>query len=198
MDLLPKEMMLEIFQFLQTRELLALTAVSRNFNQIINTERLLDKIPLYLNVDEEKLAAKEFIARGASYLEVKSFIKSSLIDSSRKYTRIVIGNIEGEDAIECLQKWSTNVKQLTFRRGCYSLKHICKILVVCPNIKRLRFCRGSLRGDINIEGCELPKLALKALHLENVGSQIFKVLKESKVFKIPQLIQTTKLLLISR
>lgn len=185
MDLLPKEMMLEIFQFLQTRELLALTAVSRNFNQIINTERLLDKIPLYLNVDEEKLAAKEFIVRGASYLEVKSFIKSSLIDSSRKYTRIVIGNIEGEDAIECLQKWSTNVKQLTFRRGCYSLKHICKILVVCPNIKRLRFCRGSLRGDINIEGCELPKLALKALHLENVGSQIFKVLKESKVFKIP-------------
>lgn len=182
MDFLPKEMLLEIFQFLQARDLLALTAVSTTFNLIISsTERLLDKIPLYLNVDEDRLAAKEFIVRGASHIEIKNFIKNSLIEGSRRYTKIIIGNIEGDDAFEVLKKWNTTVKQLTFRRGCYSLKHICRILEVCSSVKRLRFCRGSLRGDINIEGCELPKLRLKSLHLENVGSQVFKVLKESKV-----------------
>lgn len=182
MDLLPKEMLLEIFQFLAARDLLKLTEVCSEFYRLISsTERLLNKIPLYLSVDVDKFVIREFLARGATEGDVKNFIDETLINGCRKYSRIVIGDMDGGIAVEILEKWGSSVHQLTFRRGFYGLKHICKILVLCPNVRRLKFCRGSLRGDIDVTGLELPRLKLEALHLENVGSQIFSILRESKV-----------------
>lgn len=184
MDVLPKEMLLEIFQFLSARDLIKLTEVCSTFYRLISsTEKLINKIPLYLTVDVDKFVIREFIPRGATEVEVKNFITETLIDGCRKYSRIFVGDIDGGIAVEVLEKWNTSVKQMIFRRGNYGLKHICKMLVACPNVRRLKFCRGSLRGDIDVAGLELPRLNLVALHLENVGSQIFGILKESKVSK---------------
>lgn len=185
MDVLPKEMLLEIFQFLSARDLIALTEVCSTFYRLISsTEKLLNKIPLYLNVDIDKFIIREFLPRGATEVDVKNFITETLINGCRKYSRIFICDIDGGIAVEILEKWNSSVKQLIFRRGSYGLKHICRMLVVCPNVRRLKFCRGSLRGDIDVSGLELPRLKLLALHLENVGSQIFGILRESKVRKI--------------
>lgn len=182
MDVLPKEMLLEIFQFLQARDLISLTECCVQFYRLISsTEKLLNKIPLYLHVDIDKFVIREFLQRGATQNDVKNFITETLINGCRKYTKIVVGDIDGEIGVEILARYNSSVKQLTFRRGLYGLKHICKMLVVCPNVRRLKFCRGSLRGDIDVAGLELPQLNLMSLHLENVGSQIFGILKESKV-----------------
>lgn len=182
MDVLPKEMLLEIFQFLSARDLITLTEVCSTFYHLISsTEKLLNKIPIYLNVDIDKFVIREFIPRGSSEIEVKNFINETLIKSFRKYSKIFIGDIDGGIAVEIFEKFGRSVKQIIFRKGFYGLKHICKILVLCPNVKRLKFCRGSLRGDIDVTGLELPRLDLMALHLENVGSQIFGILRDSKV-----------------
>lgn len=186
MDVLPKEMLLEIFHFLSARDLIALTETCSTFYRLISSsEKLLNKVPLYLNVDVDKLVIREFIPRGATEVEVKNFITEILINGCRTYSRIVVGDIEGGIGVDILHRFGSSVRQLTFRRGFYGLKHICKMLVVCPNVNRLKFTRGSLRGDIDVAGLELPRLYIQSLHLENVGSQIFSILKESKVsFKV--------------
>lgn len=170
MDTLPKEMILEIFKFLTSRDLLVLTQVCYEFNKLISSsEHLLEKIPFYLINDEEKLTR-------AGITDFKSFISHSKF---RRHTKVVIGHIDGDSAVEIIKKLSPNISQLTFKRGC-KLRDICRILLLCPKVKRLKFCRGSLRGD-DLGGCELPELKLEELVLENVGSQIFKVLRNSKV-----------------
>lgn len=182
MDVLPKEMLLEIFQFLSARDLISLSEVCTSFCTLISsTERLLNKIPCHFFVDIDKLILREFIQRQSVEPDVKNFISETLTNGTRKYSRIVIGDMDGDQSVEILQKWNASVKQLTFRRGYYGLKHICKMLVACPNVKRLKFCRGSLRGDIDVTGMELPRLNLVLLQLENVGSQIFSILRESRV-----------------
>lgn len=157
MDFLPNELLLEIFTYLQANDLISLTNVCSKFNHLIcNSESLIDKIPLVLD---------------SRHSDIKY----------QKYSQIIVADLDGNLAVNILQKLNTSVKQLTFKRGSYGLKHIHEILMACPNVKSIKFTRGSLRGEVELSENELPRLKLNLLQLENVGSQILQILKHSEV-----------------
>jgi hypothetical protein len=159
MDFLPNEILLEIFNFLPASDLISLKKVCSKFHQLVcNSEKLLDKIPLVLD-SRHSCDHKHY----------------------QKYSRIIVADLDGKIVVEILQKLSQSVKQLTFKRGFYGLKHIQQILVACPNVRRIKFTRGSLRGEVELSESELPRLKLSLLQLENVGSQILSILRKSEV-----------------
>ena len=177
MDLLPKEMLLEIFQYLTAHDLMSLTEVCSTFNHLISsTEKLLDKIPITLHLSQSKVDAAKFI-----YPDISTLIIRGLKFGNRRYTKIFISEIKQEIAVKICEILNVNVKELSFKRGSYDIETVRRILLACPNIKRIKFCRKSVKSEDGMVDGELPRLDLEDLYLENIGSQVFRVLKESKV-----------------
>jgi hypothetical protein len=180
MDLLPKEIFLEIFNFLPSPDLIALTEVCTTFNQLISsTERLLDRIPVYLQYSQSKIEATRI-----NHTTLNSLIIQGLRFGRRKYTRVVIGDINQEVLVGISEMLNGSVKEAVFKRGCHELETVARILTNFRNVKRLKFCRRSVRSDPSTLKNTPPPLTLHELLLENIGSQIFRILALSRVTKL--------------
>ncbi|KAG5667215.1 hypothetical protein PVAND_015206 [Polypedilum vanderplanki] len=180
MDLLPKEIFLEIFKYLSSSDLIALTEVCSTFNQLISsTERLLDKIPVYLQYSQSRID----LAR-SQYSEISNLIINGIRFGRRKYTKIFIGEIDKEILIKISEILGENVHEVVFKRGNHELETVAKILLNFKNVRKLKFCRRSVRSEILQLKSEIPILNIDELLLENIGSQVFRVLAASKVKKL--------------
>lgn len=177
MDLLPKEMLLEIFKYLPAHDLLSLTEVCSTFYHLIgSTERLLDKIPITLLFSQSKIDSMRTL-----YPDISMLIINGLKFGNRRYSKVIVSEIKKDVAVKICEILNISVKELTFKRGSYDIETVRKILCACPNINMIKFCRKSVRSEDGVLEGELPQLEIENLYLENIGSQVFRVLQKSTV-----------------
>jgi hypothetical protein len=183
MDVVPKEMLLEIFKYLSFHDLLSLSEVCSTFNLLISSsDKLLSKIPVFLQISPSKI---DVAVNQWKSGDIAQFIVENLKFGTRKYSKLFIGDINSEIVVKICELLGLNVKEITFKRGSHDLETVRRILIKTSNVKRLKFCRRSVKSEfVNFESTELPQLALDELILESIGSQVFHVLKNCTLIKL--------------
>ncbi|KAG5666461.1 hypothetical protein PVAND_014488 [Polypedilum vanderplanki] len=159
MENLPQEILIKIFDDLKINDLLSLTLVCKDFNDIIsNTKQLVEKLVL------------RFTAQA----------KNHKLEATRKYTKISMRYSYCQNLLQFLEKqgeYITNIRFMFIKMELWTLK---AILNFCRNLKNLTFL--NFQVDITSSGvCEpLPKLKLDYLCL-NCDRRVLKLLMKSSV-----------------
>lgn len=151
--------MLEIFEYLTPRDLIALSAVSRVFNDVISNTKLVRKLTLNfrkLNGDEESIG-------------------------ERQYTRLKIGFFKSATHYSILKDIGDNLTTLSFVNYKFKLDTIRRILNETPNVEDLRFERVTLSDVPNVLKQPQPQLKLKNLTSIISDPKLFRALQSCSV-----------------
>lgn len=162
MDLLPGEMLLEIFQYLSPADLLPLTVLSRTFNEVISGSKLVHKLELNfrkLNSDEATLGL-------------------------RRYSQLVIGffNVRAHHAI--LQDIGADIVSLTFKNCKLKLDVLRKVLNATPNVTKLTFDKLKLSDVPNEMKQPLPSLSDLVVSSIESDPRLFRVLNKCTAIEL--------------
>lgn len=131
---LPSEILLEVFEYLESADLRALTQQCQKFSSLISNSSLADKFTL--NFDSN-FHSREWIGQ-------------------RKYSKLKINTEKGIFAI--LKSIGPDLKEVTIDIRSIDLKTIARILSLCPNVKMLRFEDVKTHSFLNMLGKrELPR-----------------------------------------
>jgi len=162
-DLLPKELIIEIFNLLPQRSLIALTETCKLFNEIISTNSILsEKLELHF-VPENKILTWT---------------------GCRKYSKVYLEGYVAGFYLEILRSSCEFLKEIQI--VCMSMKGqvLKEILLNCVNLKRILIKDNRIRyKDEDFEE-PLPHLKLQILHYRNLIQQpttIFRVLRNCQV-----------------
>lgn len=131
---LPAEVLLEIFEYLGSRDLSALTGLCRKFSSVISNSSLVNKFTLNFERDNQ---SREWIGQ-------------------RKYSKLRIETEKGIFSI--LSSIGSDLQIVTIDIRSIDLKTIARIIKLCPNVKLLRFEDVKTHSFLNDMGKqELPK-----------------------------------------
>lgn len=167
MDNLPKELIIEIFDYLNFKELCSLTETCKKFNAIIsNTSTLINKF--------------HFIFRAGTAMPIK------------KFRRIKIWNVNG-DLLTILSRIGRNIYDIELWDVTFPLRDFKKILILCPELKNLKIFGIFLEHSHEDFNGSLPKLKLDSLSLY-CDDAILKILCMCSVRKLELGITEVKLL----
>lgn len=157
MNSLPNEMLLEIFQHLSSSDLLSLSFVNQNFNEIITKSELVEKLTLNfrkLNENDGENA------------------------KNRNYRRLRIGFFKPNVHTTIINEIGGNFVSLEFSFCKLKLDVIRKILVSCPNVKNLKFLKAQLSDVPNVLRGGFPMLTDSNVDFRTSDTRIFGVLTE--------------------
>lgn len=157
MENLPKELLIEIFNNLASKELSKLSLVCKKFNEIVNNSTSLLK-KFRLNLDPRKNANKEWIG-------------------SRNYCRVILKD-SSRNALNVVRQISENLIELRIMYGKMHLRSLTRILAKTKRLKVLSIIKLDFKSYALNE--KLPKLKLNSLNY-NGNKILFNVLMESSV-----------------
>lgn len=152
MEFIFDEILLEIFSYLDSKDLLNVMVVSRRFNKLVSTSpRLMEKITL--KIDFKNIFWNCF---GREVCLDKSI--DALMSSKRVYQNILLVNVWENGIIsklweqvdEFLRKFRNNLKHIRFVDCEFSTVDLIEMLYVLPNINKISFQRVvvGIRNDI--------------------------------------------------
>lgn len=163
LDLLPKELIIEILNLLPKQSLLALTETSKFFNEIISEHSHLTK-----------------------HLELHFVPENKLLTwtGARKYTKIYLEGSVAKFYRDIFMDISENIQELQVI--CLSMEAtiLKEILINCVNLKRLLIKDNKISYKNEDFEDPLPLLCLHILHYRNFTQQsteIFKILNNCQV-----------------
>lgn len=158
METLPKELLIDILNYLPFRDLLQVSLVCVNFNEIINdSSKLLRKFRLNLN--SRTLSDKEWIG-------------------SRNYCRVLM-RATSSMSLNIVKSISENLIELRIMYGKMHLRSLTRILIKSSKLKELSIVKlNFISKDVLKE--PLPVLKLNKLHY-NGDKVLFRILMESSV-----------------
>jgi hypothetical protein len=161
---LPDEVWAEVFQYLSGRDIINLTRCCRRFRDIVNTTH---SLTAKLTLCFEKRKRNSCLGR-------------------RKYRRLVVSYVEQKVHIGILRFVGSDITQLTFAHYNFRLDTVRQVLVLCSNVKVLRFREiQHLHGVAEVgasaavpcyEGCEIEVV--------QCDPRIFKILKGCRARKV--------------
>ncbi|KAG5668729.1 hypothetical protein PVAND_016656 [Polypedilum vanderplanki] len=164
MSKLPEEIWREIFQYLGARDLLNLTRVSRKFREIVNTSQ---SLAAKLTLCFEKRKRNSYIGR-------------------RRYRKLNVGYIDVSVHYNILRFVGSDITQLTFSYYNFKLDSIRQVLMLCSNVKTLRFKEIQHLHGVADVGSNAAVPCYKNCEIEVVqcDPRIFKILKGCRAKKV--------------
>lgn len=154
MELLPKEMLFGIFEYLPASDLISLTAVCSAFDEAISNSKLVKKLLL-------------------------SFRKLNGEDGSigrRRYVQLQIGYFKPTYHFSILSDIGAQVVSLTFKNHKFKLDLIRRILVATSNVKTLKLERIRLSDVPNIMKQPFPELKQLSLTSNESDPRVYRVM----------------------
>ncbi|KAG5668494.1 hypothetical protein PVAND_016433 [Polypedilum vanderplanki] len=156
-DLLPQEILINIFSFLTSRhDLLNLTTTCRFFNEIISSNLNLCKI-----------------------LEVHFVPENRIIEwtGNRKYSRAFIEGFAAKHFINIFENFGCNLREIQIICQKIEGSNLKKILINCKNLIKIVIKDNKVNFNEEDFSEPLPKLKLQTLHYRNFFSQSCKIFK---------------------
>lgn len=163
MNFLPNEMLLEVFKHLSSSDLLALTYVCKNFNEIITKSPLVERFQL-------------------NFRKVNESDEENV--KNRNYKKLRVGFFKPNIHTIILNEIGANIVQLDFAFCKLKLDVIRKILWACSNIKKLNFLKAQLSDVPNEIKSQLPVLVGVDITMGCSDPRIFRVLKDCVVRRL--------------
>lgn len=162
MDLLPEEVLVEIFKYLSKSDLLNLTTVSCYFNDVIGTyPELFSKITLHFKPNETY-----FIRRRYSSIVIKKFIKD--------LHQPILDKIQNDVTSITIVKWHNGKEELL------------NLIKSCKNVNYIVFKKTQFYitppESIHRDGC-LSKIANLSLELLETDASILNIFRNCSVRK---------------
>lgn len=156
MDLLPKEMLFEIFQYLSGSDLISLTSVSKNFNGTVSSY--------------PELSRKIILIFRKLNSDMNSF-------GSRQYSQLKIGFFKTNFHYSVLVEVGANLVQLTLKNFKFKLDTVRRILLLTPKVSQLSFDRVTLSDVPNNLKQPMPRLENLAISSTESDPRLFRVIK---------------------
>lgn len=146
------DILIEIFTYLPSEDLLSSTLVCKKFNHLISNSRIL------LNTFSIKFTESK---------------KKKLWIGSRKYSRIEIKNIQNAQFMKIeeiiMKSIGESITDLTINCSSNYIEFLWRILLISVNLKNLDLIVNLKDADVNIPQNPAPKLRLNILRLGFVG-----------------------------
>lgn len=160
---LPAELWIQIFQYLSADDILKLTQVSRLYRDIVSKSSLLTS----------KLTLR--FSKRHSYCHM----------GRRRYGKLNVSYVKDSLYCNILKFIGTDITELTFSCYNFTFNSIRQILVLCENVKVLKFSFIlRLHGMQEVSGNEkLPKYRNIELAVDQCDPRIFKVLRNVQARK---------------
>lgn len=157
----PSEILLEIFDYLKTPDLISLTLTCHTFNSVINNTKLSDKFTLNFN---ENFQSRVWIG-------------------SRRYSKLKMEDEKGSFVI--LNSIGKDIKSITIDVRSIDLKTIARILNLCPALTFIKFEDVKTHSFLDSVGNkELPNHENLEVWIENTTPNIFELFKFMKIRKL--------------
>lgn len=159
---IPEEVLIEIFSYLPTSDILSLSLVCKSFSSIIDNSKISKILTIYFPNPEDK----------------------ECFDITRNYTRVQITTNGDPRTTFPTSTFNEHVKFLTIKNVSISGDILSKMLDLCVNLKVLMFDSVHYNGDFHclaIYGNADPKLKNLKLELIDTDFRILKALKSCKV-----------------
>lgn len=163
MNFLPNEMLFVIFKHLDSSDLLSLSYVNHNFNEIITKSKLVEKFTLNFRKLNES---------------------DGEIVKDRNYKNLRIGFFKPNVHTAIINEIGGNFVHLEFSFCKLKLDVIKRILLSCPNVKNLKFLKAQLSDVPNDMRGDLPVLMDLNVDFSTSDSRIFRVLTECVARKL--------------
>lgn len=162
MEKLPKELLIEIFDYLSPRDFLYAVLVCKSFNNIIHDSTTLRR-KFRLNLHTRKIESMEWIG-------------------SRNYSRVILRN-SSKKSLNIMKVIASNITDIRLMFGRMYMKSFKKILLRAKNLKEISIFKMDLVDcEDDFEG-ELPKLSLDNL-THNGHKNLFRLMKDCSVKKL--------------
>lgn len=159
MDKLPKEMLLEILQYCDAKELLALTETCRTFSTVISDSESVKKFRVWFR----KTNGAEMSIGQRCYEQLK-------ITAIKRPLHFVI-----------LSNLGSNITDLLFSNGKQKLDTIRRVLILCPSVKRLAFHNIELSDVPNVLKQPFPDLWNVNLTCIQSDPRIYKIMRQCTI-----------------
>lgn len=161
---LPEEIWGKIFEYLNPHEIIKVTNVCRIFRDIVNKSSLLSS---RLTLNFEKRKNYGWLGR-------------------RRYRKLSVSYVNSAIHYSILKFIGSDITNLEFRYHNFKLDSIRQILLLCENIKVLKFNDiQHLHGTQEVTTClKIPRYRNIELNVEQCDPRIFKVLKNVQAKKI--------------
>jgi hypothetical protein len=160
MEKLPVEILCQIFKQLPQKQLIKLTTVSQQFNDIIESNKLIKGVKVDRRTD------------------------SSLPPPKRKFVKAFIRENNASSFTKALQANGDTIEELTFEHHRTTLSSIVAAINMLRNVKKITFLYVSLEDDD--EAVDAVVQPLNDIHLEILESSpiICKVLHQVNLKKL--------------
>ncbi|KAL7013812.1 hypothetical protein ACKWTF_015598 [Chironomus riparius] len=156
MDILPQELLLEIFTYLPAEDLLSLTLTCHKFNEIIsNNSKLLENFEIQFISD---YANNEWIG-------------------SRKYTRFFIDGFSGIYFLYILKDIGHDIDTLVINCSEFAVAYVKQMLLMCENLKNLTIYNATDDSDPQDYGYPFVKYDLDYFYFRG-DIDVFKLFVE--------------------
>lgn len=162
MNLLPKEVLFEIFQYLDARDLIALTTVCSSFNDIVSGSKLAKK--LIMNF---RKVHGEYDSIG-----------------DRKYSQLRIGFYKATFHSQVLKEIGKFVTNLSFKNCTLKIDIVRKILLATPSVSWLRFERMRLSDVPNRIKLPFPNLSNVRLKCSGTDPRLYRIFNNCSITEL--------------
>lgn len=162
MEKLPKELLIEIFDYLPSKDILTTMLVSKSFNNIISDSVSLRK-KFRLNLHARRIASKEWIG-------------------SRQYSRVIMRD-SSKKSLDIMKNIAKNITELRLMFGRMYMKSLKKIFLRAKNLKDVSIVKMDfIDSEDDFKG-ELPILSLNSLNY-NGNKNLFRLLRDCSIKKL--------------
>lgn len=155
MNSLPNEILFEIFQHLEAVDLCATSAVCRAFDRVISDN---SKLTQTMQLNFRKLYGSNPLL-------------------SRRYTKLKIGFFKAALHFDMLSDIGEHLASLHFKNCKLKLDVVRRILVLTPNVKKLKFDQFFLSDVPHVMKQPLPQLENLHLTCINTDPRVFRALQ---------------------
>lgn len=155
MDSLPEELQLEIFRYLSSDDIIALTSICSSFNRSISNSLLVRKLEVKfrkLNGDKDSFGC-------------------------RQYERLRVGFLKPQVHFVILERIGNGLKDIHFRNCKLKLESVRSSLVFCKNVSVLTFDHLQLSDVPNVLKHPLPNLVKLKLTAIDSDPRVFRALR---------------------
>lgn len=160
MEFLPKELWLEIFEYLDVIDLFSLTETCKDFHLLIVKTRLMEKFTMCLTIDRNT----------GEWNDVK-----------RNYSQIKIKDCNDlEKFQDIFEEIGRNLRKLFLIKLELKSSNLTKILIKCPKIEFLVISEVNLYFDEDLESIQLPTYKKLRIYFDDSSPSFFDILKNSQ------------------
>lgn len=158
MNNLPQELLEKIFQHLPQNDLLNVSLVNKNFNEIITNLKLIQKI----------------------------YFKKAVIDfvPTRSYSKAIFRHDNPSNYLKALQATGESIKEVFFDQSRIALSSIVSILNFLPSLKYVRFYYVDLEDDDEQVNETIQTITGVTMDFHESNPKIFKVFQRVSIDKI--------------